>query len=235
MIKFFRRIRQKLVSENKFSKYLLYAIGEIVLVVIGILIALQVNNWNEIRKSKLDLINRLELMSNELGNDTIFYQELISGNKQRIDFLTHLSKKEYDAIDLTITTFIISKNFNPRNFGSTYYTIKESGQLNNIGNTKLKNNIEQYYENICVNFNDFSDWHKKFVAENIDNYLLDRLQLDLDGNTKNLVIIEEMDSDRLPSIVNFQAVILKRFNTLASENINQASALISQINEELKK
>jgi len=46
MIKFFRKIRQKLLSENKFSKYLIYAIGEIVLVVIGILIALQINNWN---------------------------------------------------------------------------------------------------------------------------------------------------------------------------------------------
>ncbi|ASV31803.1 DUF6090 family protein [Maribacter cobaltidurans] len=49
MIKFFRRIRQQLLSENKFSKYLLYAIGEIILVVIGILIALQINNWNEDR------------------------------------------------------------------------------------------------------------------------------------------------------------------------------------------
>ena len=47
MIKFFRHIRKKLLSENKFSKYLLYAIGEIVLVVIGILIALQINNANE--------------------------------------------------------------------------------------------------------------------------------------------------------------------------------------------
>jgi len=46
MIKFFRRIRQQLVSQNKFSKYMLYAIGEIVLVVIGILIALSINNWN---------------------------------------------------------------------------------------------------------------------------------------------------------------------------------------------
>lgn len=46
MIKFFRKIRQKLLTENKFSKYLLYAIGEIVLVMIGILLALQVNNWN---------------------------------------------------------------------------------------------------------------------------------------------------------------------------------------------
>ena len=45
MIQFFRRIRQKLLEENRFVKYLLYALGEIVLVVIGILIALQINNW----------------------------------------------------------------------------------------------------------------------------------------------------------------------------------------------
>ncbi len=47
MIKFFRHIRKQLLTENKFSKYLLYAIGEIVLVVIGILIALSINNWNK--------------------------------------------------------------------------------------------------------------------------------------------------------------------------------------------
>jgi hypothetical protein len=52
MIKFFRKIRQKMLTDNKFSKYLLYAIGEIVLVVIGILIALQINNWNEERKER---------------------------------------------------------------------------------------------------------------------------------------------------------------------------------------
>lgn len=56
MIKFFRKIRQQLLSENKFSKYLIYAIGEIVLVVIGIMIALQFNNRNEQRKN-LDLIS----------------------------------------------------------------------------------------------------------------------------------------------------------------------------------
>ena len=46
MIKFFRQIRQNLLTQNKLSKYLLYAVGEIVLVIIGILIALQINNWN---------------------------------------------------------------------------------------------------------------------------------------------------------------------------------------------
>lgn len=52
MIPFFRQIRQGLLTDNKFSKYLLYAVGEIVLVVIGILIALQINNWNEWRKDR---------------------------------------------------------------------------------------------------------------------------------------------------------------------------------------
>ena len=53
MIKFFRHIRRHLLSESKFSKYLIYAIGEIILVVIGILIALQFNNWNESRKENI--------------------------------------------------------------------------------------------------------------------------------------------------------------------------------------
>ena len=52
MIKFFRNIRKKLLTENRFNKYALYAIGEIVLVVIGILIALQINNQNELRKEQ---------------------------------------------------------------------------------------------------------------------------------------------------------------------------------------
>lgn len=52
MISFFRHIRQKLLTESKFSKYLIYALGEIILVVIGILIALQINNWNEKKKEK---------------------------------------------------------------------------------------------------------------------------------------------------------------------------------------
>lgn len=52
MIKFFRKIRLDFMEKNKFSKYLLYAIGEIVLVVIGILIALSINNWNELKKAQ---------------------------------------------------------------------------------------------------------------------------------------------------------------------------------------
>ena len=68
MIKFFRKIRQGMLAENKFSKYLLYAIGEIVLVVIGILIALQINNKNEERK----IISRTEHILTQIHNELAF-------------------------------------------------------------------------------------------------------------------------------------------------------------------
>lgn len=60
MINFFRRIRQKIVKEGKLKRYLIYAIGEMLLVVVGILIALQINNWNEERKDNKTLISILE-------------------------------------------------------------------------------------------------------------------------------------------------------------------------------
>lgn len=69
MIKFFRKIRQGLLTENKFSKYLIYAIGEIVLVVIGILIALQINNWNEQHKTHAKQEAYLQLIKGEMSNN----------------------------------------------------------------------------------------------------------------------------------------------------------------------
>ncbi len=69
MIKFFRNFRQKLLSENKFSKYLIYAIGEIILVVIGILIALQVNNWNENKNLEHKTLIRLSSLAEELKSN----------------------------------------------------------------------------------------------------------------------------------------------------------------------
>ena len=73
-------MRQQLLAENKFSKYLLYGIGEIVLVVIGILIALQINNWNENRKKmKLKASYEISLM-NDLSLDTLMLGRLIDEN-----------------------------------------------------------------------------------------------------------------------------------------------------------
>ncbi len=93
MIKFLRKIRQKMLIDNKFSKYLIYAIGEIILVVIGILIALQINNWNEhqkeLKQEKVIMSNlNNEFIENDksLNKHSIRYQK----SKESIHFLMSL-------------------------------------------------------------------------------------------------------------------------------------------------
>ena len=79
MIRFFRHLRQQLLTEQKWSKYLLYAIGEILLVMIGILLALQVNNWNETRQDrKFEKKAFLNLQSEFLFNQELFNQRLLT-------------------------------------------------------------------------------------------------------------------------------------------------------------
>ena len=78
MIKFFSKIRQNLLSENKFKRYLLYALGEILLVVIGILIALQINNWNERRNNDLKESLLVKNIIEDLRLDSIHISQSLS-------------------------------------------------------------------------------------------------------------------------------------------------------------
>ena len=82
MIKFFRKIRQKLLSENKFSKYLIYAIVEIILVVIGILIALQINIWNSKRLENKEERNVLINLKKDFQQNQVSLESVISDNEK---------------------------------------------------------------------------------------------------------------------------------------------------------
>ena len=94
MIKFFRKIRQKLLSENKSGKYLIYAIGEIVLVVFGILIALQINNWNENRKA----VAKEQKLLMELKEDLLETKDDLLTDIERIPPLLETTNNLYKAI-----------------------------------------------------------------------------------------------------------------------------------------
>ena len=107
MLRFFRQIRQRLLTDNKFSKYLLYAIGEIVLVVIGILIALQVNNWDENNREMASLASTLksanthfatEIATAEKENSDL--QKMIQNLEAAIEILQHVTQP--NAQHLTI-------------------------------------------------------------------------------------------------------------------------------------
>jgi len=84
MMKLFRKIRQKRLSENKFGKYLIYAVGEIVLVVLGILIALWINNWNEAKRDARIEAAFLENFRNDLKTDVQTLKDKIKSNSEGI-------------------------------------------------------------------------------------------------------------------------------------------------------
>lgn len=90
MIRFFRKIRLRLLAENRVSKYLLYAIGEILLVVIGILIAFQVDTWNDLRKKQEDEHKILTELHTTLIGDLGHQEDMIRINKASRESIAYL-------------------------------------------------------------------------------------------------------------------------------------------------
>jgi len=149
MINFFRIIRQRLLSENKFTKYMLYAFGEIFLVVIGILIALSINNANDARKERKELNNYLLKISNDVNRD----MEQIAELKIRRDNVKEKAIQSFNLLlrnDLSNIELIreggicfIEFYFIPNKSG--FEAIKTSTYLGGINNTKLDSLLTGYY------------------------------------------------------------------------------------------
>lgn len=114
MIKLFRNIRHRLLLENRFSRYLIYAIGEIILVVIGILIALQVNNWNENRKSELEKSNIISALEHEFQTNKalleVQYKNVKDSNLHFYKVLNYAAGED-SSLPSDSLPFYISKSF----------------------------------------------------------------------------------------------------------------------------
>ena len=114
MIKFFRHIRQNLLMENKTGKYFKYAIGEIVLVVIGILIALSLNNWNEDRKEYIIRNSYLTRLLNDHIRDNENLEGLIRDRKEYIErfetYIKYYETANYSGLRSLDSAFIIEKD-----------------------------------------------------------------------------------------------------------------------------
>ena len=151
MIKFFRKIRQNLLMENKTGKYFKYAIGEIVLVVIGILIALQINNWNESRKKEHVEKQVLKSLFQEIEKDRMMLKEIYYQYQRDLRKLTYFRnliwKEEHsmeDALSLNEFEGLAFRDVNPNRI--TYDEMISTGKIYYLSNQALVNEIINYYE-----------------------------------------------------------------------------------------
>ncbi|TRO66838.1 DUF6090 family protein [Christiangramia sabulilitoris] len=172
MLQFFKKIRQNLLAESKFTKYLIYALGEIVLVVIGILIALQINNWNESKKIEVREIGQLKSI-----------QEDIMLDEPDIKFNLTYHKLFLDS-EQQLLNYMMSPNLKPENpikyehaLGISLILILHESAFNNLRNNnlniissqKLKKEISNHYDSFGKTLLIFENDHPQF-----DNYLLKR-------------------------------------------------------------
>ena len=148
MIKFFRKIRQNLLSEGKTGKYLKYAIGEIVLVVIGILIALSINNWNENRKNKIAeadyycrILDDFELNEKLIDESSKLIRNKIKLCKELILDLNNIPNDRGEILNKFVRA-LRQDVFVPSTIA--FEDITSSGQLKLLTDLELKNRLIQH-------------------------------------------------------------------------------------------
>lgn len=174
MINFFRKIRKELAAENNVVKYLRYAIGEIILVIIGILIALSINNWNENRKLKIEEQNSLKDLRTEVAVNIEALSSTIETNKiaydigQKFDNLFD-DREAFDVMPDSVfradyLRMIYNSTFDP-NMGILNSMIS-SGKINNISNKELLYLLSSLDDLITDALED-----QKKIELNLDSYL----------------------------------------------------------------
>jgi hypothetical protein len=170
MIKFFNKIRQNLLAENKTGKYLKYAIGEIVLVVIGILIALSINNWNEGKANRTFEMKMLKEIVTALEEDHRFFTEHLLNNRNKteleaiafFDKAILFKKSEVDSVNF---------HFNRLDYGirvtcnsGPYDALKVAG-IDKISNDSLRNKLIYFYDFIIPRYLGIIEYSKESSRE----------------------------------------------------------------------
>ena len=162
MIRLFRKIRQNSLMESKTEKsaampsagkpagrYLKYALGEIILVVIGILIALQINNWNEARKDRIYEIKMLSEISTSLKNDVAHLAEMIKTYDdlyETSDYFMELSKNNVVFHDSLLGKVFTLNNAINYQFNSGPYEALKSSGIDKISNDNLRKDITNLFD-----------------------------------------------------------------------------------------
>jgi hypothetical protein len=152
MIKIFRKIRQDLLSEGKTSKYLKYAVGEIILVVIGILIALQINNWNQNNSNKKLERQYYSSMKSQLNEDLyklngeIYYnQDLLNKFTYAKELLIQKDKSKLDTLAKITLSMVYYADF--RRKSNVYQTLVNSGEIKHLNNHNILEHLQSLEEN----------------------------------------------------------------------------------------
>jgi hypothetical protein len=243
MIKFFRKIRQGLLAEGKTGKYFKYAVGEIVLVVIGILIALQINNWNENNKNKEKENKYLSNIDREIINDSLTIENRWFKYRQKKIESLELARQyimgEYIPKDTLM--FINNVAFGGVNSrasftGSsrTYKELVSTGNLSLISNDSIRQLIVDFYST-----KDFLDKYSENIRSDYATYVnsikvYNPKYPDSINTAEISRILKKIKTDEFHSLINQELTYTYSIEKSLALNKKGANALHKKIEQFLK-
>jgi hypothetical protein len=234
MSKIFRKIRQSLLKPNDVGSYLIYAIGEIALVMIGILLALQVNNWNENRKTKKQLQSILNTVSTDLKTDTIransilqFYDTI----KKKSDLILQkkMNRNNYKECPTCLSLVSIYQPFVIQKKG--YELLENFSDNNEVKNDTLVNRITQFYNSFNLLINDSNVFIKDEVLKNIETFKTKDWFVDWSlGTITEEMIIFFTESEEYRKMVAANDILAGRNHRLFVQSYkDQATVLLERL------
>ena len=172
MLKFFKHIRKNLLMENKPGKYIKYAIGEILLVVIGILIALQINNWNEARKEGIEEQKILKALNSDFKYNKVELQQNIKETNQTVVKTNNVLKVfQIDTpIDRKTSDSLINRLFSFSTFHPSDGTLNEvinSGRLKILKNDELRDKLSNW-NSLVLDVTEDETYMRNFIDKYIE-------------------------------------------------------------------
>jgi len=179
MITLFRNIRKKLASENKFMAYSRYAIGETVLVVVGILIALTVNNWNERKKMDSQFKSSIENVYNSIMFDVENFQVQQKIISDKIDSIPKILSISGDSINFkTIqSAFFVASAGKPYYSETPFFLNNLKADPTNIKQTELLKEITNYINLLQINPHmENANFYQMMIDEGIPLGLPDKVR-----------------------------------------------------------
>lgn len=243
MLKFFRRIRQSLFVGGGTKKYFFYAVGEIILVVIGILIALQINNWNEFRKDrileseylirlqediKFDIswLNRYILDKYErkvqcLENGKAYYQ----GNYAIKDTLQFLNDIGYGGV-FGHAALSLNKN--------TYNELISTGNLRKIESDALRSEIVNYYENVIAIENNSKVYISGYIIFTNSFTGFNTNNPDSISKYDQKLFLKNLKTEEYYRLANLELTLAHRLSSFAKNINDTAQKVITSIDLQLE-
>jgi len=223
-----------MIKENKITKYLLYALGEIVLVIIGIVFALQINNWNENRKTQIDLESSLYAMIEELKENANYIKGQNKIVQNQVEGLNRVFDKTATEKDLKTILKYFGPDTDSRPFANVFNSLKEEKKLRLIENKELIRKINDFYEYTLPNMEEFTKWHEGFVGNNIDPYVLENIPIINNNSETDIKTVKRlMEEVKFINILRYQKTLYTGYQGGCNSITQKAEALITMIDNYL--